>query len=144
MSARTAAADWVGGLVSGAGTIALTSSGQASFEYSLGTRAADTATTTSPEELLAAAYASCYAMQLAALLDPNPQESPALHVEAVVTQGGPEVDFGIVGIALTVRARNISPSAEAFEDLARQASSLCPIGRVLAAVPVSVDAAVQG
>lgn len=61
-----------------------------------------------------------------------------------MTQGGPEVDFGIVGIALTVRARNISPSAAAFEDLARQASSLCPIGRALAAVPVSVDAAVQG
>lgn len=144
MSARTAAADWVGGLVSGAGTIALTSSGQASFDYSLGTRAADAATTTSPEELLAAAYASCYAMQLAALLDPNPGASQALHVEAVVTQGGPEVDFGIVGIALTVRARNITPPASAFEELARQASSLCPIGRALTGVPVSVDVAVQG
>lgn len=144
MSARTAAADWVGGVVRGAGTIALTSSGQASFEYSLGTRAADTATTTSPEELLAAAYASCYAMQLAALLDPNPPESPALHVEAVVTQGGPEVDFGIVGIALTVRARGVTLTAAAFEDLADRASALCPIGRALAGVPVSVDAAVQG
>lgn len=144
MSARTAAADWVGGLVSGSGTIALTSSGQASFGYSLGTRAADTATATSPEELLAAAHASCYAMQLAALLDPDPRERPALHVEAVVTQGGPEVDFGIVGIALTVRARNITLSAAAFEELGRQASSLCPIGRALAGVPVTVDAAVQG
>lgn len=143
MSARTATADWVGGLVSGTGTIVLTSSGQASFEYSLGTRAADTATTTSPEELLAAAYASCYAMQLAALLDPGPGENPVLHVDAVVTQGGPDVDFGIVGIALTVRARNIT-AVTVFEDLARQASSLCPIGRALAAVPVTVDAAVQG
>ncbi|MDO3401592.1 OsmC family peroxiredoxin [Mycolicibacterium neoaurum] len=144
MSERAASADWVGGLVSGSGTIELSSSGQARFDYSLETRAADRATTTSPEELLAAAYASCYAMQLSALLDPEPDQSPALHVEAVVTQGGPDVDFGIVSIALTVRARGVALPGSDFDELAEKASSLCPIGRALAAVPVTLDAAVQG
>jgi lipoyl-dependent peroxiredoxin len=143
MSTRVATAEWHGSLVGGAGSIALTTSGAASFDYSLATRAAATATTTSPEELLAAAYASCYAMQLSALLDPGPQEHPGLHVEAVVTQGGPEVDFGIVEIALTVRGRNVAASHEQFVELASTASSVCPIGRALAGVPVSVDAALN-
>ncbi|CAN5305160.1 OsmC family peroxiredoxin [soil metagenome] len=142
MSTRVATAQWQGSLVGGSGTIALTSSGQASFEYSLATRAADAATTTSPEELLAAAYGSCYAMQLSALLDPGPDETPALHVEVVVTQGGPEIDFGIADIALTVRGHGIARSNEQFVELANTASSVCPIGRALS-VKVSVDAALN-
>ncbi len=144
MSTRVSTAEWRGSLVGGAGTIALTSSGQAVFDYSLATRAADQASTTSPEELLAAAYASCYAMQLSALLDPGPEETPALHVEVVVTQGGPEVDFGIAGIALIVRGRDINRSNDEFVDLANTASSVCPIGRALSSVQISVDAALNG
>jgi osmotically inducible protein OsmC len=143
MSSRVSTVQWQGSLVGGAGTIELTSSGQATFEYSLATRAADQASTTSPEELLAAAYASCYAMQLSALLDPGPEETPSLHVEAVVTQGGPEIDFGIADIALHVRGRDIGVSNDRFVELAKTASSVCPIGRALSAVTVSVDAALQ-
>lgn len=143
MSIRTSTVEWRGSLLSGSGSIDLTSSGQGTFEYSLATRAADVATTTSPEELLAASYASCYAMQLSVLLDPGPEESPALHVEAVVTQGGPEIDFGIADITLLVRARHTSLSAEEFKELAVKASSICPIGRALS-VPVTVDADLDG
>ena len=143
MSTRTSTAQWRGSLVGGSGSIALTSSGQATFDYSLETRAAEQASNTSPEELLAAAYASCYAMQLSALLDPGPDDSPELHVEAVVTQGGPEVDFGIVDIALIVRGRGIPRTDEEFVEIARTASSVCPVGRALAGVPVSVDAALS-
>jgi osmotically inducible protein OsmC len=144
MSTRVATADWRGSLVGGSGSIALTSSGQATFDYSLATRAADRASTTSPEELLAAAYASCYAMQLSALLDPGADETPVLHVEAVVTQGGPEVDFGIAGIELLVRGGGIAKTAEEFAELAKTASTLCPIGRALAGTDVSVEAALEG
>ncbi|MDZ4266347.1 MAG: OsmC family peroxiredoxin [Mycobacterium sp.] len=143
MSTRVSTVDWEGSLVGGTGRIVLASSGQGTFDYSLATRAADQATTTSPEELLAASYASCYAMQLSALLDPSPEENLALHVEAVVTQGGPEVDFGIADIALIVRARGLARSNEEFVEIARTASSVCPIGRALSAVAVSVDAALS-
>ncbi len=143
MSIRTSTVEWHGSLVEGSGSIALTSSGQANFDYSLATRAADKATTTSPEELLAAAYASCYAMQLSALLDPGPDESPDLHVEAVVTQGGPEVDFGIADIALIVRGRGINRTNQQFVEIAKTASSVCPIGRALSSVKISVDAALS-
>ena len=143
MSTRVSTVDWQGSLVAGTGTIVLASSGQGGFDYSLATRAADQATTTSPEELLAAAYASCYAMQLSALLDPGPEENLALHVEAVVTQGGPEVDFGITEINLLVRARGLRRSDQEFVEIAHTASSVCPIGRALSTVPVSVDAALS-
>lgn len=138
MSTRTSTVEWQGSLVRGSGSIDLTSSGQGKFEYSLATRAADAASTTSPEELLAASYASCYAMQLSALLDPGPEESLALHVEAVVTQGGPEIDFGIADITLLVRCRGTRLPVEQFNELAVRASSICPIGRALS-VPVTVD-----
>lgn len=141
MSSRVSTVEWSGSLVGGSGSIALTSSGNGTFDYSLATRAADAATTTSPEELLAAAYASCYAMQLSALLAPGPEETPRLHVEAVVTQGGPEVDFGIANITLLVRGRDIALTADQFAELAHTASSACPIGRALSNVPVSVDVA---
>lgn len=140
MSSRTATVDWRGSLVHGAGAIELTSSGRATFEYSLATRAAEASAVTSPEELLAAAYASCYAMQLAALLDPGPDESPHLHVQAAVTQGGPEVDFGIVAIALTVRGSHLAGTEGEFIATARDAAARCPVGRALSSVPVTVDA----
>jgi osmotically inducible protein OsmC len=143
MSTRVSTVEWHGSLVGGSGSVALTSSGQGTFDYSLATRAADQASTTSPEELLAAAYASCYAMQLSALLDPGADESPDLHVEAVVSQGGPEVDFGITDIALIVRGRGVNRTSEQFVELAHTASSVCPIGRALASVKVSVDAALD-
>ncbi|MET0701277.1 MAG: OsmC family peroxiredoxin [Mycobacterium sp.] len=143
MSTRTSTVEWHGSLTGGSGSITLTSSGQASFDYSLATRAADQASTTSPEELLAAAYASCYAMQLSALLDPGPDENPVLHVEAMVTQGGPEVDFGIADITLIVRGRGITRSSEQFVELAQTAATACPIGRALSSVKTSVDAALD-
>lgn len=143
MSTRVATVDWHGSLVGGSGVIDLTSSGQANFDYSLSTRAADQASTTSPEELLAAAYASCYAMQLAALIDPGAHEVLDLSVEAIVTQGGPEVDFGITGIALVVRGRGLDRTEKQFVELAQATSAVCPIGRALSAVPISVDAALN-
>ncbi|AQA01518.1 hypothetical protein BVC93_02680 [Mycobacterium sp. MS1601] len=142
MSSRTSTVDWHGSLVEGSGTVELTSSGQGSFEYSLATRASVAATVTSPEELLAAAYASCYAMQLAALLDSAPDKAPHLHVEVVVTQGGPDVDFGIIAIELAVVGHDVPGSEADFIATAREASAKCPVGRALSAVPITVDARV--
>ena len=142
MSSRKASVDWRGPLVGGSGSIELTSSRQATFEYSLATRSADSASATSPEELLAAAYASCYAMQLAALLEPGRDQSPHLRVEVVVSQGGPEVDFGIVAIDVSVVGHDVPVSADDFVATALDASVKCPVGRALSPVAVTVDARV--
>ena len=61
MPTRTAHTTWTGGLQDGTGTVTLVSSGLGSYEISFPKRAADDADgTTSPEELIAAAHASCF------------------------------------------------------------------------------------
>ena len=69
MPTRTARTAWIGSLNEGGGQVELTSSKVATFSVSFPKRAADDADgTTSPEELIAAAHSSCYAMQLSALI----------------------------------------------------------------------------
>ena len=69
MPTRTARTAWNGTLEAGSGQVELTSSGVATFDVSFPKRAAEEAGgTTSPEELIAAAHSSCYAMQLSALI----------------------------------------------------------------------------
>src|SRR5947209_2135263 len=66
---RTARTAWNGSLQEGGGQVELTSSGVGTFDVSFPKRAAEDADgTTSPEELIAAAHSSCYAMQLSALI----------------------------------------------------------------------------
>ena len=67
MPTRTARTAWNGTLQEGSGQVELSSSHVGTFEVSFPKRAADDAGgTTSPEELIAAAHSSCYAMQLSA------------------------------------------------------------------------------
>ena len=69
MSTRTAHTAWTGGLQDGSGQVELSSSKVGTFDVSFPKRTADDAGgTTSPEELIAAAHSSCYAMQLSAVV----------------------------------------------------------------------------
>ena len=69
MPTRTARTAWTGGLNDGTGRVELVSSGLATYDVSFPRRTADTADgTTSPEELIAAAHSSCYAMALSGII----------------------------------------------------------------------------
>src|SRR6476620_2185557 len=69
MPTRTARTAWTGGLQDGSGRVELASSGVGTYDVSFPKRAADDAGgTTSPEELIAAAHSSCFAMQLSAVI----------------------------------------------------------------------------
>ncbi|MCW2603042.1 MAG: osmC, partial [Pseudonocardiales bacterium] len=69
MPVRTARTAWNGTLETGGGQVELSSSKAGTFDVSFPKRAAeDAGGTTSPEELIAAAHSSCYAMQLSALI----------------------------------------------------------------------------
>ena len=73
MPTRTARTAWTGTLEQGSGQVELTSSQIATYDVSFPKRAAENADgTTSPEELIAAAHSSCYAMQLSARTSPRP------------------------------------------------------------------------
>lgn len=145
MSSRISTVAWTGSLPEGSGSIELTSSGRGTFDYSLPARATDEPAQTGPEELLAAAYGSCYAMQLSALLGSGAHASTTLRVRTEVTQGGPETDFAITAITLSVEGRGVELSAVEFVELAQRAAAMCPVGRALAGVEdITVTATAQG
>src|SRR6185312_15751979 len=88
MPTRTARTAWTGTLQEGSGQVELTSSKVGTYEVSFPKRAAeDAGGTTSPEELIAAAHSSCYAMQLSALLAEAGGTPQALDVQADASLG---------------------------------------------------------
>ena len=108
MPTRTARTAWTGSLQEGSGQVELSSSNVGTFDVSFPKRAADDADgTTSPEELIAAAHSSCYAMQLSANIAEAGGTPQSLDVKADVSLG-PDTGggFRITGIKLTVRGRS--------------------------------------
>src|SRR5690606_22269667 len=105
MPTRIARTAWNGGLQDGQGQVELTSSKVGTYDVSFPRRAADDAGgVTSPEELIAAAHSSCYAMQFSALLGEAGATPVSLEVTAEVTLApDPAGGFQIPQIALTVR-----------------------------------------
>ena len=108
MPTRTAKTTWTGTLQQGSGQVELTSSGVGTYEVSFPKRAADEAGgATSPEELIAAAHSSCYAMSLSNEVAQAGGTPRTLEVAADVSLGAdPAGGFKLTGIALTgVRRR---------------------------------------
>ena len=127
------------------GKVELTSSKLATFEVSFPRRAAeDAGGFTSPEELIAAAHSSCYAMQLSALVAQAGGTPQALDVQADVSLGpDPAGGFKLTGIKLTVRGEVDGLNAEQFAQAAQAAKEGCPISKALASVDITLDAALE-
>ncbi len=145
MPTRTARTAWNGGLNDGSGQVELTSSGVGTFDVSFPKRAAEHADgTTSPEELIAAAHTSCYAMQLSALIAEAGGTPISLQVSADVTLApDPAGGFHLTGILLTVRGEVDGLDSEGFGAAARSAKDTCPISKALTGVPITLDAALD-
>ena len=88
--------------------------------------------TTSPEDLIAAAHAGCFAMALSHGLAEGGTPPDELRTSATVTFQGGE---GITKIALTVHGRVPGLDAQGFEKAAEDAKENCPVSQALAAVP---------
>ena len=145
MPTRTARTAWNGDLQTGSGQVELSSSKVGTYEVSFPKRAADDADgTTSPEELVAAAHSACYAMSLSNGIKQAGGNPVALDVQADVTLGAdPNGGFKLTGIALTVRGEVEGLDADAFQQAAEAAKAGCPISKALAAVDITLDAALE-
>jgi len=145
MPTRTARTAWNGNLLEGSGQVELTSSGRGTYEVSFPKRAADDADgTTSPEELIAAAHSACYAMALSNEIAQAGGTPQALDVQADVTLGpDPAGGFRITGIKLTVRAEIDGLDEAGFAKAAQGAKEGCPVSKALAAVDITLDAALE-
>lgn len=145
MPTRTAHTAWTGTLETGEGRVELVSSGVGSHDVSFPKRVADDAGgTTSPEELIAAAHSSCYAMQLSALIARAGGTPRTLDVRADVSLGtDPAGGFRLTGIILTVRGKADGLDAAAFQEAAHQAKATCPVSKALTGVEITLDAALD-
>jgi lipoyl-dependent peroxiredoxin len=145
MPTRTARTAWNGNLQEGSGQVELSSSKVGTYEVSFPKRSAEDADgTTSPEELVAAAHSACYAMSLSSEIAKAGGTPVALDVQADVTLGpDPAGGFKLTGIKLTVRGEVEGLDAGAFEQAAGVAKAGCPISKALAAVDISLDAALE-
>ncbi|AHH15267.1 putative osmotically inducible peroxiredoxin [Nocardia nova SH22a] len=146
MPTRSARTAWTGGLQDGSGQVELASSGVGKFDVSFPKRTADTAEgATSPEELIAAAHSSCYAMALSGQIGAAGGTVQSLDVNADVTLGpDPAGGFRISRIVLKVRGRVADIDAAAFDQAAQNAKAGCPISKALAGVDtIELDAALE-
>ena len=146
MPTRSARTAWNGGLQDGSGQVELSSSQAGTFDVSFPKRAAEEAGgTTSPEELVAAAHSSCYAMQLSALIAEAGGTPQALEVTADVSLGEDKEagGFKLTGITLTVRGEVEGLDEAGFKDAAEKAKAGCPISKALTGVEITLDAALE-
>ncbi|MGI8521926.1 MAG: OsmC family protein [Nocardioides sp.] len=145
MPTRTARTAWNGTLQDGSGQVELSSSHVGTYDVSFPKRAAeDAGGTTSPEELVAAAHSSCYAMQLSALIGEAGGEPTSLDVTADVSLGeDPAGGFQLTGIKLTVRGEVAGLDSDGFVKAAEDAKASCPISKALTGVDITLDAALE-
>ena len=141
MPTRTARTAWNGSLQEGSGQVELSSSKVGTYDVSFPKRAADEAGgTTSPEELIAAAHSSCYAMALSSEIGKAGGTTESLEVTADVTLGQRDGAPTITTIKLTVRGEVGGLDADGFEKAAQAAKVGCPVSKALSAVDISLDA----
>jgi osmotically inducible protein OsmC len=146
MPTRTARTAWNGTLQEGSGQVELSSSRVGTYEVSFPKRAAeDAGGTTSPEELIAAAHSTCFAMQLSANVAEAGGTPHALEVRADVSLGPDEErgGFMLTGITLTVRGEVEGLDAAGFEKAAQAARADCPVSKALTGVDIRLDAALE-
>jgi osmotically inducible protein OsmC len=136
---RRADVTWRGSLIEGSGTIESTSSGVlGALPISWASRAEEPNGKTSPEDLIAAAHASCFAMALSHGLAQAGTPADELKTSATVTF---VPGTGITRIALTVAGRVPGLDADAFREAAEGAKQNCPVSKALAGVPeITLDA----
>ena len=140
MAERRADVTWTGDLLSGSGIVDSVGSGAfGPLDVSWPARSEEeSGGMTSPEELLAAAHASCFSMSLAGGLARAGTPPERLSTSAAVTF---VPGTGITKIALTVRGSVPGLDADAFRAAAETARANCPISKALAGVgEITLDA----
>lgn len=139
---RHAEVNWSGDLQTGAGVIKYVTSGVFSrLPVSWASRTSAHNGKTSPEELLAAAHASCFSMAFSARLGKNGTPPTNLNVKAEVTFDQVDGGWKVTQSALKVQAVVPGIDDATFQRLAEDARDNCPISKALAGnVELSVEA----
>lgn len=130
---RNASAVWNGSLKEGNGTITTPSGVLAAQPYSFKLRFVDEdgRAGTNPEELIAAAHASCFSMAFSGQLTKAGYTADEIRTNATLTMEQTEAGFTITKIHLDMTAKVPGIAADEFQTLAGNAKAGCPVSRVL-------------
>lgn len=142
---RRATATWTGRPVQGIGTVAVLSNAFPPQDYSLAGRGDSASILTSPEELIAAAHASCLALAIAAGLSAKGAADPDVRVAAACTEDQVGDAYRITTMALTVTAKASDlPEAEIVAAI-HEAAADCPVSALMQGnVEVTLDVSITG
>ena len=142
---RRAVASWEGDLLAGSGHVSAESTGIfRDLPVTWKARTEDAEGMTSPEELLAAAHASCFSMAGSNNLAKAGTPAERLDVSVEVTADKRDAGWTVLSSAITVRGRVPGIDQEAFRAAAEGAKDGCPISRALAGnVELSVEATLE-
>jgi osmotically inducible protein OsmC len=141
---RTASTTWEGDLAHGAGTLSLTSGATGDLPVTWASRTERSDGKTSPEELIAAAHASCFSMALAHGLAEGGNPPDSLQVQATVTLDTEGSGPRISASQLTVRGRVPGIDQAAFAAAAQDAGQNCPVsGALRGSLAIEVDATLE-
>jgi len=142
---RHADVNWSGSVTEGSGEL---KAGTAAFTLpvTFASRVGEPAGKTSPEELMAAAHAACYAMALNGTLGRKSASASRTVVRATITADKGEAGIKILSSKLSVTAyglKGIEPSQ--FADVAKEAEGRCPVSNAYrGSMQITVDAKVGG
>jgi osmotically inducible protein OsmC len=143
IAVRHAEITWEGQLASGTGTLS-GQSGALELPVSWAARTERPDGKTSPEELIAAAHASCFAMALALVLGENHTPPKRLTVNAACTLDEVAGTPRITAVALNVRAQVPGLEQADFEQQVGRAADLCPVSNALRSnVQISLDSKLE-
>jgi lipoyl-dependent peroxiredoxin len=141
MPTRKASAVWEGDIQGGSGSFE-GESGAVSGRYTAGSRFAEDPGT-NPEELLAAAEASCFSMALSVALGKQGATPERIRTEAACTVEKQGDGFAITTMRLRVRAKAQGVDDETFQSLVQATRKGCPVSRALAGVDIQVEAELE-
>jgi osmotically inducible protein OsmC len=124
----------------GSGKTTLDSSGLGTFDVTWKARTEAAEGKTSPEELIAAAHASCFSMAFSNMLAQAGHAPEEVNTRADVTF---KPGTGITGSHLTVSARIPGISEEEFQKIAGEAKVGCPVSGALASIDITLEATLE-
>jgi lipoyl-dependent peroxiredoxin len=140
---RKAEADWSGPIMEGKGQVKA-GTGAFTLPVTFPARIGESGGKTSPEELMAAAHAACYAMALNATLGRKSASADRTVVTATITADRGDAGIKIQSSKLTVTAYGLKGLDNSqFADVAKEAESKCPVSNAYrGSMQITVDAKV--
>jgi lipoyl-dependent peroxiredoxin len=138
---RNAHTTWEGDLRSGTGRFDVGSGAITGQEVTFASRFEQPGGKTSPEELIAAAHATCFSMFLAGVLTQAGHTTTRLETDAVCTLEQSDAGPRITSMQLSVRGKVDGLDENAFQEAAQEAKEGCPVSNALSeSIEISLEA----